>query len=85
MKKRFFVVLTVILLVLPLCVNAQRTPQYVFDKAGLLDNISDSEAMDIHGLIQDVNRKHDICVAVLFVQSLDGMDEVSFADDFYVA
>lgn len=83
MKKMLFAVLTVFLLVLPLGVNAQRAPQYVFDRAGLLDELPDSERIDILTSILEVNNKHDISVAVLFVQSLEGEDEVSFTDDFY--
>jgi len=84
MKRVLCVIFAVFLLVLPLCVSAQRTmPRYVFDEAGLLNGLSDSQRQDILTSIANVNEKHGISVAVLFVESFDGEDEVSFADDFY--
>lgn len=83
MKRVLCVIFAVFLLVLPLGVKAQRAPQYVFDQTGLLSGLPVSERKDILESIFEVNNKHDISVAVLFVESLEGEDEVSFTDDFY--
>lgn len=80
MKRLLCVFLTLFLFVLPLGASAQGNAPYVCDRAEIL---SETEVSELETLAENVSKKHGIDVAVLTVKSLDGEDEVLYADDYY--
>ena len=80
MKRLFCIIFALFLVILSIGASAQRTPWYLVDRAGVLD---DAETKQIATRIFEVIDKHDVAVAVLLVDSLDGRNEVYFADDYY--
>lgn len=83
MKRLFCAFFALFLLIMPLGVSAQRCEQYIFDMTGLLDEMSEEDGREIVDLIFEARDEYGIFVGVLFVDSLDGRDEVFYADDFY--
>lgn len=80
MKRLFCFVFALFLLMLPICVSAKADVPYINDEAGKL---SLSQVKELEALAQSVSKKHGIDVAVLIVNSLDGRNEVFYADDYY--
>ncbi len=82
MKKRLVTMVSVLLLslfpLLPACA-AGVVPRLV-DEADLL---SDSEEMDLADKLDEISERHQVDIAVVTVDSLEGESVVEYADDFY--
>lgn len=79
MKKRFLIVLTLLLL-LPFPALAQTSADYIVDNADLITDSQEAELEDLAGSIADQFGIHPIIVTV---NSLGGKTPEAFADDYY--
>ena len=82
MKRKGFVILTVLLLLmsLPLTAFASESPTLVVDSAGLFTT---EEAAALEAKAQALRSQYEMDVVVLTVNSLDGSRPQDFADDFF--
>lgn len=81
MKKIISVLLALMLVAAcSLTVFATVDKTYIFDKANI---ISDSEEAALAKSLKKLNKKYDLDIVILTVETLDGADEVAYADDFY--
>ena len=78
--KKLTMILTAFLLSMVLVIPVHAHPARLVDEAGLLD---ENEAYDLNSILNQVSEELSFDIVVVTVDSLNGEDAESFADDYY--
>ena len=80
MKRKLFVWLTVLCLMLSVCLSARAASSRMVDNADLL---FESDVMQLEKLLGQISDRHQMDVVIVTVDSTEGKTPMEYADDYY--